>query len=233
MSSEASEPGRGYQTRDSVRHELKLLAGELQALDDDIAAARAAAARSRGLPDLHSEPDPPPPAAVEGEHVALPDGHEIVIRSMRPEDVAQLELSFEHLSAVSRYRRFRRRVEHLRRADLEELTHPDHRMYEVLVAIETEAAEGVGMARYVRHHDDPTTAEVDYVVVDAWHHRGVATVLAERLAERARANGVECITATTIVGDEPARHLLQHIADPVSERCEDGVVHITARLRGA
>ena len=227
-----NKPGRRYQGRDSVRHELELLAGELQALDEDIAAARAAVARAHSGLDLHSDPQIPPPA-LDGERVTLPDGAEVVVRTLRPDDVAQLDLGFEHLSAVSRYRRFRTRVEHLRRSDLEELAHPDHRMYEVLGAFDPRAGEGVGMARYVRDHADPSTAEVDYVVADAWHHRGVATVLLERLAACARRYGVQRVTATTIVGDEPARHALEHIADPVSERRESGIVHITARLHGA
>lgn len=230
MPPDENQPVRRYQSRDSVRHELELLAGELQALDEDIAAARAAVARARGPLDMHAESAPPRPA-VDGEHVALPDGAEVVIRSMRPEDVAQVEFGFANLSAVSRFRRFRARVEHLRRADLEEITHPDHQMYEVLGALEPRAAEGVGMARFVRDHSDPSTAEVDYVVADAWHHRGVANALLERLAARARENGVERVTATMIVGDEAARHAFEHIADPVSERTEKGLVHIVGRLR--
>ena len=59
----------------------------------------------------------------------------------------------------------------------------------------------------------------------------MGTALLERLAARARAVGIKRFTATTLVGSEDARRLLAHVADPVSEHSEGGIVETTAHLR--
>jgi N-acetylglutamate synthase-like GNAT family acetyltransferase len=59
------------------------------------------------------------------------------------------------------------------------------------VAADAETGEGVGVARYVRDNDDPEQAEFACTVADAWQERGVGSMLAERLAGRARAAGIE------------------------------------------
>ena len=101
------------------------------------------------------------------------------------------------------------------------------------MALDPVAGEGIGIAGYVRDAHDPTGAEVTYLVTDAWQHRGVGTALVERLAARAQAAGLQRFTATTLVGSDDARRLLAHVADPVREHREGGIVEITAQLRSA
>jgi RimJ/RimL family protein N-acetyltransferase len=216
----------------SNEREFASLVGELRALEEDIAAARATAARARAGLGVPREPKRPA-ARLDGERVRLQDGAEIVIRSVEPHDAPLLELGLEHLSAMSRYRRFRSRVQHLGRDELAELTDVDHRTREALGALDPSSGEGIGIARYVRDPHDSRQAEVTYVVVDAWQHRGVGKALLERLAKRALAVGVERVTATTLVGNVPARRLLAHVADTIAEHRDGGIVELTARLRRA
>jgi GNAT superfamily N-acetyltransferase len=68
-------------------------------------------------------------------------------------------------------------------------------------------------------------------VADPWQGRGVGTALVERLAARARASGIERFSALILVGNEPARRLLAHVADVVSEHREGGTIEITAESR--
>ena len=182
--------------------------------------------------ELGTHREPPAPR-LSGERVHLPDGTEIVIRAIEADDAPLLRLTLEHLSALSRYRRFREPVDHFSPRELDELTHADHRTREALVALDPVAGEGVGIAGYVCDAHDPRGAEVTYLVTDAWQHRGVGTALLERLAARARAAGLERFTATTLVGSEDARRLLVHVADPVSEHREGGIVEITAQFRSS
>ena len=216
--------------RDATERELMALAGELGALDRDIAEARQvsrAAAAGLGLQRAH---DPPAPS-LHGERVLLRDGREILIRPIEPDDALQLEHGLEHLSAISRYRRFRAPVDHFSAAQLTWLTQVDHHRHEALVALDPLSQTGIGVARYVCDPGDPGCAHVTYVLADAWQSRGVGTALLERLAVRARAAGVERLTALMLVGDAGARRLFDHIADEVGEQRDGGVLQITARLR--
>jgi RimJ/RimL family protein N-acetyltransferase len=215
---------------ESWHRELKLLRGELRALDADIATARArAAGAQKGTLDIaHREP---PPLRLTGEPVVLPDGARIVIRPVEPGDAGELRRGLEHLSAASSYRRFRTRVQHFSREELDAYTRVDHVRHEALVALDPRGHEGIGVARYVCDPGDATRAEVTCVIADAWQERGVGSALVERLAERARAAGVQRFIATMLAVDTRARRLFARVAQPVDEQDRDGVVRITARLR--
>jgi GNAT superfamily N-acetyltransferase len=60
----------------------------------------------------------------------------------------------------------------------------------------------LGVARYVRHGDDPQIAEIAVTVVDAWQGRGLGTELLTQLADCAHAEGVQRFTA--LVADDHA-----------------------------
>jgi RimJ/RimL family protein N-acetyltransferase len=214
----------------SSEREFASLLGELHALEEDIAAARATVARAQGGLDLLSPPESPLPAPT-GEAVRLPDGAEVVVRALEPEDAPALELGLEHLSALSRYRRYRSAVKRVGAGELEALTHVDHRSRESLGAFDPSSGEAIGVARFVRDPRDPAQAELTDVVTDPWQHRGVGEALLERLTARARAVGIERVTATMLVGNERARGLLDHVAEPISEQREGGIVDVTAHLR--
>ena len=222
-------PGRA---RSSREREFAMLEEELRALGQDIAAARTASTRAHAPLILGRHHEPPAPR-LAAERVRLPDGAEIVIRPVGTDDAPLLRLTLEHLGALSRYRRFREPVDHFSMHELDELTHADHRTSEALVALDPVAGEGIGVAGYVRDGHDPLGAEVTYLVTDAWQHLGVGKSLLERLADRARAAGLQRFTATTLVGSVDARRLLTHVADPLSEHRDGGIVEITGQLRGA
>ena len=67
-------------------------------------------------------------------------------------------------------------------AQVRYLTDVDHRNHEALIAITRRQGEAVGVARFVRDPQDPTTAEVAMSVVDEWQNRGVGSMLATRLS---------------------------------------------------
>lgn len=213
----------------SGEREYALLVAQLRALGDDIDAARATAERTahpRGtgvMLQLHHEPPADPPS---GEAVRLTDGSQIVIRPVCPDDRDELQVAFAHLGALSRFRRYRRPVEHLTARQLAELCDVDHDTHEGLIAL-TMDGDCVGAARFVRDPDDPARAEFTCTVADAWQRRGVGTALVERLAARARALGVEHFVAVMLVGNEPARRLVHRVAGQVTEHRAGGEIEIT------
>jgi RimJ/RimL family protein N-acetyltransferase len=58
----------------------------------------------------------------------------------------------------------------------------------------------VAITRFVRADEDPSTAHVACTVIDAWHGRGVGTLLMKELIKHARALGITAFTAT-VAGD--------------------------------
>lgn len=215
----------------SGEREFATLIDQLRALEDEIGAARRASsdARAGRVRDRHVPREDGP--TLRGERVTLADGTQIVIRPVEQEDARELAAGFDRLGALSRFRLLGARTAPLTRSELAELTRVDHRSSEMLVALDAATGDGIGIARYDRVQRDPTCAHVRCAVVDAWQHRGVGSALAERLAARAQAAGIDRCSADLVLGNGPARRLLAHVADEVDERRDGGTVDVTAQAR--
>jgi RimJ/RimL family protein N-acetyltransferase len=150
-----------------------------------------------------------PTAIIEAELASLSGGAELLVRQVQPADKGLLAAGFERLSPESRYRRFFAPIQRLSARDLAYLTEIDHHDHEALAAIEPATGELVGVARYVRGAE-PHLAEVSVVVGDPWQQRGVATLLLERLVERARAAGVTHFVALVMSENAEALRLFEH-----------------------
>jgi GNAT superfamily N-acetyltransferase len=222
---------RRYGSNGSER-EYAALADQLDALEHDIDAAREASHRAAQPPGLtsHAEPDAPTRSPA-GEPVMLADGARILIRPIEPADAEALKTGFDHLGAVSRYRRFLTPIDHLSDRQLAFLTHVDHVAHEALVAVDAATGEAVAVARFVRDAEHRSRAEVAIVVADRWQARGVGAALAERLSARARAAGVEYVTGRMLIGNHGGRRLLELVGDEVSQDEDSGTVDLCARLR--
>ena len=154
--------------------------------------------------------------SIDTQRIRLRDGAELDIRQVRPDDKRLIAEGIERLSPESRYRRFFRPLDRLSERDLAYLTEIDHTDHEALAAIDPEAGELVGVARYVRGAE-PHLAEVSVVVGDPWQRRGVATALLEHLVERARAAGITHFVALVMDENTDAIRLFEHRA-PVHAR---------------
>jgi RimJ/RimL family protein N-acetyltransferase len=148
---------------------------------------------------------------VEAQRTTTRDGTELLIRRVRPDDKRLISEGMERLSPESRYRRFFRPLDHLSARDLVYLTEIDHIDHEALAAIDPENGDLVGVARYVRGAE-PHLAEVSVVVGDPWHRRGVATALLERLADRAREEGITHFVALVMDDNVEAIRLFEDLA---------------------
>jgi RimJ/RimL family protein N-acetyltransferase len=188
--------------------------------------ADAEAARKARLGRLHRRQaataarrgSPPRRRAGTGNRTVLRDGSAVVIRPVRSSDAPLLADGFARLSAESRRTRFLRPGGELSPAELRYFTSIDHHSHEALGALDDRTGRGVGVARYVRHANDPQAAEIAITVVDAWQGRGLGTELLAQLADRARAEGIQRFTAL-VAADNAAvsgmlrsmrAHLLRH-----------------------
>lgn len=127
----------------------------------------------------------------------------VTVRPLRNGDTAIVQAVFDGLGPRSRLLRFGGVKNVLRPADLELLARVDA-SHHVLVAY----AEGapIGIARLVR---DGRSAELAFEVVDGWQHRGVGTLLVDRLAADARAAGIERFCGDVAADNTASRALLR------------------------
>ncbi|MFZ2012738.1 MAG: GNAT family N-acetyltransferase [Nocardioides sp.] len=135
----------------------------------------------------------------------------VVVRQARSGDSALLADIFDGLSPASRLSRFLVPKWRLTAAELHYFTDVDHHEHEAVIALTRLRAEPVGIARFVRHRDDPTSAEVAVEVVDEWQGRGVGSLLGRHLAARARGEGVARFTALMSADNTRSKRLLEKL----------------------
>jgi acyl-CoA synthetase (NDP forming)/GNAT superfamily N-acetyltransferase len=129
--------------------------------------------------------------------VLLADGSIAVIRPLRPEDRADLEALHGEASDDSiRWRFFS--LSRATAADYVDHLYSDEGPDECLVA--TVGGRIVALATAERGAtDDAATAEVAFLVADAWQGRGVGSLLLEHLAARSRDHGIRRFTAEVMM----------------------------------
>ncbi len=136
---------------------------------------------------------------------------EIRLRPLEPDDGALLQEIFEQLGPDSRYQRFLVPKLRLTSYELGVLTAVDHDRHEAVVALSVPDGRPIGVARFVRVTEDPAVAEVAVEVVDAWHRRGVGSLLTEALVARALDLHVQQLAAVLVHDNVAALRLLHHV----------------------
>ena len=123
----------------------------------------------------------------------LPDGTDVSVRPIRPED-AGIEQDFvQNLSAESKYFRFMQSMDKLTPLMLARFTQIDYDREMALVAVineDTPQARILGVARYVSN-PDKQSCEFALTVADASQQKGIGRQLMQRLMTVARDRGIE------------------------------------------
>ena len=160
----------------------------------------------------------------------LLDEHEVLVRPIEPDDREALARGFERLSEQSRYQRFMTGIQELSDGDLDYLTEVDHHDHEALIAFDSETPDdAVGVARFVRAPGG-TSAEAAVTVIDEWHGRGLGTALCNLLAERARAEGVDRLTALLLAENTQMQDVLASLGPSKVISREAGTIEIEVEL---
>jgi GNAT superfamily N-acetyltransferase len=146
-----------------------------------------------------------------GELIDLPDGSEVLVRPVRPEDKPLFVAGWERFGEEF----------------FTELDHVDH---EAIGAIDPRSGEGLGVARYMRNPGRPDSAEAAVAVIDAWQGRGLGGVLLRRLCRRAAANGVRTFTASLLTGNRSMLALFERLGAVRTRGVEGGVMEIDVEL---
>ncbi|MUM04192.1 GNAT family N-acetyltransferase [Mycobacterium sp. CBMA 213] len=144
--------------------------------------------------------------------VTLRDGSRMYLRPVLPGDNPRVRKGPVEFSTETMYRRFQTAYEPspALMAYLFEVDYVDH-----FVWVLTDGAEGpdgpmVADARFVRLHEDPTVAEVAFMVGDDYQGRGIGTFLMDALVPAARGAGIERFAARVLSDNYPMRKILEH-----------------------
>ncbi|CAN5434647.1 hypothetical protein BH10ACT1_BH10ACT1_22900 [soil metagenome] len=152
---------------------------------------------------------------------ALPTDRTVQFRPIRPDDAERLVAFHESLDPYDQYLRFFSVHPHLTTIEIERFTHVDHHEREAVVVID--GTDLVGVGRYERL-EDPTTAEVAFVVSGPWRGHGLATDLLHRLAAIARENGISTFVAETLAVNHQMLDVFRHAGYPSTCHFVDGVM---------
>jgi GNAT superfamily N-acetyltransferase len=169
-------------------------------------------------------------AEPRGELVDLPDGSEVLVRPVRPEDKPLFVAGWEHFGEESRYRRFMGHKTALTARELEFFTELDHVDHDALGAIDPRSGEGLGVARSMRSAARPDSAEAAVAVIDAWQGRGLGGLLLRRLCRRAAANGIRTFTASLLTGNRSMLALFERLGAVKTRGVDGGVMEIDVEL---
>jgi len=146
---------------------------------------------------------------VKGKRIFLRDGSQVLIRPVAQGDAALLAEGFSRLSVESRWLRFLTGKPELSQAELRYFTEIDHHDHEAIAALDYLDGRALGIARYIRHREDPEAAELAITVIDDWQGRGLGTELLTDLTDRARHEGIRRFTALIAADNEAALGLLE------------------------
>ena len=191
---------------------------------------------------------PAPPTGGRYEHMAihpypshlmtewaLPDGTQVTLRPIRPEDAALTTEFVRGLSSETRYQRFMNTVRELSPAMIIRLTQIDYdrEMAFVATTVENGRERQIGVCRYAAN-PDRETCEFAVVVADAWQHRGVARRLMALLIDTAAKRGFARMDGVFLASNERMLHFVEKLgfalhADPDDPSIRQGSLDLRGR----
>ena len=160
--------------------------------------------------------------------VTTRDGTPVTVRAIRPSDAERLTAFYERLSEHTAYQRFFTVMKRLPPDWARMLANVDYvRRLALIAEVATPIGpELVAVARY-EPTSDPTTAEVAFVVQDAWQNKGLGTALLQDLLRAAHARGIERFSAYVLAGNRRMLDLISRFTKVVERKLDSGVVEAT------
>jgi acetyltransferase len=156
-------------------------------------------------------------------HWQLPDGADVVIRPIRPED-AELEQAFVRgLSEEAKYFRFMDSLQELTQNMLVRFTQIDYDREMALVAVleqDDQRELELGVCRYITNPDG-ASCEFALVVADEWQHKGIGHKLMSSLMEVALSRGLKVMEGEVLASNHAMLALVERLEFSISTSDED------------
>jgi RimJ/RimL family protein N-acetyltransferase len=131
------------------------------------------------------------------------------VRLIEAADLEPLRRFFDGVSAESRYARFLGHIKDLSPAMWRYLTDIDGRDHVAYVACHGGPREIVGVGRWIRLANEPSTAEVALLIGDAHQRQGIGRALCGALIDAARERRVSRLRAFVLPDNRGIRRLLR------------------------
>ncbi len=157
----------------------------------------------------------------------LPDGTDVDVRPITPDDAAALVTFHSRLSADSRRMRFFNPHPHLSSTEVTWLTDVDHHDRQAYVVMADTVLLGVGRLDRI---PDSADAEVAFVVTDARQGQGIGTALLMSLASHARSEGILRLIADTLCENHAMIAVFRQSGLPTFRSRDHGVYHYEITL---
>ena len=144
----------------------------------------------------------------------MADGLRVGLRPIHPDDREALAEGFWNLSEDSRYHRFLSPTATLSdryAAYLTELDQINHFAWGIGIRAADGTIRGIGVARYVRDPENPTTAEIAVAISDEYQGLGIGSLLVRALVVVADTHGIERITGCLMGENRPMIRIFQGI----------------------
>ncbi len=161
------------------------------------------------------------PAHWEAD-VVLRDGSTAHLRPIRPEDADRVQQFHVAQSADSIYLRFFTYKAKLSAKELARFTQVDYR--DRVAFVLTRAERIVGIGRYDRYPENPTSAEVAFNIADSFQGKGLGSILLEHLAAAARECGITTFTAEVLPENRKMMTVFIEAGYEVKRHFDDGVI---------
>jgi acetyltransferase len=173
----------------------------------------------------------PYPADLE-THFQLPDGTDVTMRPIRPEDAEIEALFILNLSDEAKYFRFMHAVHELTPEMLVRFTQIDYNREMALIAVTHEDGHEVehGVIRYVTNPDQ-SSCEFALVVSDEFQGHGVGQRMLKRLMEIARSRGLDTMEGEVLSENRRMLNLVKSMDFQIQPTPDDpGVRYVWREL---
>lgn len=160
----------------------------------------------------------------------LPDGTDIVIRPIRPED-AEIEQEFvRRLSPQSKYFRFMQSLSELTQDMLIRFTQLDFNRELALIAVTVHEGSEIelGVARYAMNPDGES-CEFALVVSDEWQNKGIGSRLMKALLEAARHRGFRRMNGEILANNHTMLKLAEELGFTLRPCPDDPAIRVATR----
>lgn len=158
-------------------------------------------------------------------HWQLPDGTNLTIRPIRPEDAGIEQAFVRGLSAEAKYFRFMDALQELSQGMLVRFTQIDYDREMALIAVleQDSQEQELGVCRYVASADGQS-CEFALVVADEWQNKGIGNKLMNCLFDAARAKGIKVMEGEVLAANRSMLELVRRLGFAVSASQEDVAV---------
>jgi acetyltransferase len=165
------------------------------------------------------------------ERVQLPDGRDLVIRPIRPEDATLTQEFVRGLSEQTKYFRFMQAIKELTPEMLVRFTQIDYdREMALIGVIEHEGTEvEVGVSRYISRPGGEV-CEFAIVVSDTWTNLGIGARLMRSLMANARMRGFRIMDGEVLTANNRMLALVKSLGFRIDSDPQDPAIKLVTKV---